>query len=82
MVLVRGKLHRDIVMITAIQIDPNGIYDDTRLYGVLEVSASTLAKARRGGRLRYCRQGKRILYLGSWVLAWLEADARQEERRA
>jgi hypothetical protein len=68
--------------VSAIQIDPTGIYDDVLLYGALEVSTSTLAKARREGRLRYTRQGKRILYLGSWVLAWLEADARQEVRHA
>jgi hypothetical protein len=65
--------------VSSIQIDPTGIYDDVLLYGTLEVSVATLAKARREGRLRYSRQGKRILYLGSWVLAWLEADARQEE---
>jgi hypothetical protein len=72
-----------IVMVTtAIQIDPTGIYDDALLYGALEVSAATLTKARREGRLRYSRQGKRILYLGAWVLAWIEADARQEVSRA
>jgi hypothetical protein len=64
-------------MATAIQIDPTGIYDDTLLYAVLEVSAATLTKARRSGRLRYSRQGKRVLYLGAWILAWLEADAQQ-----
>jgi hypothetical protein len=65
-----------------IRIDPDGIYDDVLLYGTLEVSAATLAQARRTGKLRYSRQGRRVLYLGEWVLAWLKADARQEVPRA
>jgi hypothetical protein len=65
-----------------IHIDPDGIYDDVLLYAALETSANTLARARREGRLRYSRQGKRIFYRGSWVLAWLEADAKQEVSHA
>jgi hypothetical protein len=58
-------------MATPIQIDPVSIYDDTLLSTLLGVSAQTLARARRGGDLRYTRKGQRILYLGAWVLAWL-----------
>jgi hypothetical protein len=61
----------------SIRIDPTGIYDDALLYAALEISAATLARARRDGRLRYTRQGRRVLYLGQWVLDWLQADARQ-----
>jgi hypothetical protein len=64
-----------------IRIDPDGIYDDALLRGALDVSDVTLARARSDGRLRYSRQGKRILYLGCWVLDWLKADARQEVRQ-
>jgi hypothetical protein len=63
-----------------IRIDPDGIYDDDALYAALEVSAAALARARRDGRLRYTRQGRRTLYLGQWVLSWLETDARQGVR--
>jgi hypothetical protein len=65
-----------------VTIDPNGVYDSAALYALLEVSGATLARARREGRLRYTRQGRRVLYLGSWVLAWLEAEARQEVAHA
>lgn len=65
-----------------IRLEPHSIYDDALLSAALTVSAATLARARRDGRLRYTRQGRRILYLGQWVLDWLQADARQEVRRA
>ncbi len=68
-------------MIPAIQIAPEALYDDDLLFATLEVSAATLARARRDGRLRYTRQGRRTLYLGRWVLEWLVADARQEVAR-
>jgi hypothetical protein len=56
------------------RIEPDGIYDDLLLYRALEISATTLAQARRSGFLRHTRKGKRILYLGQWVLDWLCAD--------
>ena len=59
---------------TSIQIDPAGIYDDTLLYSALGVSTQTLTRARKAGELRYTRKGQRILYLGRWVLAWLDCD--------
>jgi hypothetical protein len=67
---------------SAIHIDPAGIYDDVRLYDALEVSAAILGRARRDGRLRYTRQGRRILYLGRWVLDWLERSAEPEVANA
>ena len=60
---------------TAARIDPNTVYDDHAIYGALAVSAKTLARARRDGRLRYTRQGRRVLYLGQWLLDWLNGDA-------
>jgi hypothetical protein len=62
-------------MTAIMHIDPQGIYDDSRLYGALEISAATLARARCAGELRYTRKGQRILYLGQWVLNWLTADS-------
>jgi hypothetical protein len=61
-----------------IRIAPDGIYDDAQLFAALDVSAATLLRARRDGRLRYTRQGKRILYFGQWVIDWLQADATKE----
>jgi hypothetical protein len=62
-------------MATAISINPAAFYDDDLLFSALELSAATLARARRDGRLRYTRQGRRTLYLGQWVLDWLAAEA-------
>jgi hypothetical protein len=66
-------------MAAAISIDPAGIYDDVALSELLGVSAETLARGRRSRELLYTRKGQRILYLGRWVVAWLEAGARREE---
>lgn len=57
------------------RFDPEAIYDDGAVYAAIEVSAATLARARRTGRLRSSRQGRRILYLGRWLLDWLESDS-------
>ena len=38
-------------MATAISIEPTAFYDDDLLYAALELSAATLARARRDGRL-------------------------------
>jgi hypothetical protein len=60
---------------TGAKIDPAAIYDDASLYAELEISLQAIASARREGRLRHTRQGRRILYLGEWVIAWLTADS-------
>jgi hypothetical protein len=70
------------VVTDAVHIDPDAVYDDALLYAAMEVSAATLVVARREGRLRYSRQGRRILYLGRWVLEWLQADSRREVSHA
>jgi hypothetical protein len=58
---------------------PAGIYDDDALYAVLGVSSQTLARARRDGELRHVRKGKRVLYLGQWVLDWLTGEGPARE---
>ena len=55
------------------RIEPDAIYDDDSLYTCLRLSPQTLANARRNKTLRFTRKGKRILYLGRWVLDWFEA---------
>jgi hypothetical protein len=67
-------------MVGPVCIDPRAVYDDGVLLLTLDIPSATLARARRDGRLRYARQGRRILYLGQWVLDWLTADARQGVR--
>jgi hypothetical protein len=61
--------------IAGTKIDPAAVYDDAGVYAALELTYQTLARARRDGRLRYTRQGRRVLYLGQWLLDWLAADA-------
>jgi hypothetical protein len=64
-----------------VEIDPERIYDDDALFAALELRQATLARARRCGELRYTRKGQRTLYLGRWILDWLEADVVKEAAR-
>lgn len=63
-----------------LSIEPAHLYDDGSLYLAAGLSPTTLARARRSGGLRYTRQGRRTLYLGQWILDWLEAESRREAR--
>ena len=60
---------------TAPRIDPAAIYSDADVRVMLGLTSSATARARREGRLRFSRQGKRILHRGIWVLDWLERDS-------
>lgn len=60
-------------------IEPTAVYTDGDLVLGLNLTHATLARARRDGGLRYTRKGKRVLYLGRWLLAWLE---RAEDRNS
>jgi hypothetical protein len=66
-------------MTGGVQIDSMAIYDDGALYCALGLSSAALARARRAGRLRYTRQGSRVLYLGEWVMEWLRGTADRQE---
>ncbi len=55
-------------------IEPLRLYRGDELSLMLDVSRDTLTQARRSGLLRSTRKGRSVLYLGSWVLAWLESD--------
>jgi hypothetical protein len=61
-------------MTNAVFIEPDAILDDGALYQLFGIREGTAAKARREGKLRFTKQGPRILYLGKWVVDWLEAD--------
>jgi hypothetical protein len=62
-------------MIEPVRIEPEALYDDGSLRQALGLTPATLAAARRAGSLRYTRTGKRTLYRGAWILAWLETAA-------
>ncbi len=61
-----------------VRIDPDAIYDDGALVLALGLTHAALTTARRRGRLRHTRSGRRILYRGQWILDWLESHARPE----
>jgi hypothetical protein len=62
-------------MIKGISIDSKAVYDDSALSIALGVSTELLLRARQAGDLRHTRKGRRNLYLGQWILDWLEHDA-------
>jgi hypothetical protein len=66
-------------MIEPVLILSDALYDDGALHQALGLTPATLAAARRSGSLRYTRQGKRVFYKGSWVLAWLDKDPVERE---
>jgi hypothetical protein len=59
-------------MIEPVRIEPEALYDDGSLRQALGLTPATLTAARRAGSLRYTRQGHRVLYLGRWLIDWLE----------
>jgi hypothetical protein len=63
-------------------IHPTGLYGTDDLCAMLDVSPQTLADARRSGALRAVRKGRRVIYLGEWVLDWLKADPLLDQREA
>lgn len=67
-------------MIDGYSIDRQAVYDDAALSVALGLSVECLARARRSGELRHARKGQRILYLGQWVIEWLERDAGEVAR--
>ena len=62
-------------MTAPVLIDPDALYDDRALRQSLGLTAATMAAARRSGSLRHTRKGKRTLYKGAWVLAWLDSGS-------
>jgi hypothetical protein len=56
-------------------IIPTAIYDAVAARDQLGIQTGVLARARREGRLRFTRQGPRFVYLGQWLLDWLEREA-------
>jgi hypothetical protein len=69
-------------MVDPVCIDPQAVYDDGAITLALGIPSATLVHARKAGRLRYTRKGRRVLYLGQWIIDWLKADGSQETSRA
>ena len=63
-----------------ITIDPTAIYDGPAIRLMLGVTSATLARARRDGSLRSRTIGKRTVYMGRWVLAWLDSDQSRTQK--
>lgn len=63
-----------------VRIDPDGIYDDGQTRLLLGLTDATMRRARREGQLRFTRQGRVLLYRGSWLLDWLEREAEGPSR--
>jgi hypothetical protein len=57
------------------KIDPDGIYTEGQARLLLGLTAATFARARRQRRVRFTRQGQRLLYRGTWLIEWLESSA-------
>lgn len=64
-------------MIQAVDINPDAVFDDGSLHIAMGLSPSAIARARREGHLRYRRIGKRTLYLGKWILEWLDCPTEE-----
>lgn len=62
-------------MLSPVPIDPGAIYDESAVVLALDIPSATLARARREGRLRYSRKGRRTYFLGKWLIDWLTADS-------
>jgi hypothetical protein len=69
--MIRVSTNKEHAMTGTIQIAPQDIFTDPGLRLLLGLPSATLARARREGRLRYTRRGKRIFYTGEWVVDWL-----------
>lgn len=53
------------------QIINSAVYDDKTLNEQAGIDFGTLKKARKSGAIRYATLGKRHVYLGFWILDWL-----------
>ncbi|HBI41751.1 MAG TPA: hypothetical protein DDY78_02715 [Planctomycetales bacterium] len=66
----------------AIAINPLAVYTAKQLSAMLDVGEGSLAEARRRGALRSTRKGRRVLFLGEWVLDWLRAEPAEQSESA
>jgi len=65
-------------MVGTTEIKPQALYDGAALQADIGLPAAAVRRARKSGKLRYTRQGKKLLYLGQWVLDFLAAESKTE----
>jgi hypothetical protein len=61
-----------------VEIIPEHVYDDGAVITLLGITESSLARARATGELKYTRKGKRVFYLGSWIIEWMNKPSTQD----
>jgi len=62
-------------MVQPVRIEPGSIYDESALLFNLGLARASVLQARRDGLLRFACVGRKNLYLGRWILDWLEATS-------
>ena len=62
----------------SLKIDADAFYHAGAIAIALDLSLSTLDRARRDGKLRFVRKGQRILIRGQWVLDWLNVPCERK----
>jgi hypothetical protein len=65
---------RERAMTEPVRIDPDAFYDDHSAGLKLGFQREALARARKAGELRFTKKAGRVLYRGSWLLAWLAGE--------
>jgi hypothetical protein len=63
-------------------IHPDAVFDLHTLRETLDLKPGCLPRECRLGRLRYCKRGGKVLFVGRWVLQWLEAGEVKRRRGA
>jgi hypothetical protein len=56
-----------------VHIDPNAVYSLDSAPQALGFKRSTFVREIRLGRLKAAKRGGKVLLLGKWILAWIEA---------
>jgi hypothetical protein len=62
-------------------LDPAAVYDLAGVLAALRVKRSTVRREVRLGRLRVSRRGGKYLFLGSWLLQWIEDGELPRQRQ-
>lgn len=60
-------------------LERDRLYSEPVVCQLLGVRPPTLAEARESGSLRWSKVGRRRLYRGDWLMAWIERSAGERE---